>query len=142
MTEMDSDILPEAARLANRIRALQADMMQEPLQARQEFISNEIKRSMAVIAPTQRPEFCSALAEQFPRWDGNDITRQQVNASVQSQTEANSNAGAMDQQDPFFLVQQLCKLAPKLPQALKETLIERLADAGLTGRAGNRRQQD
>jgi hypothetical protein len=133
MTEMDSDILPEAARLADRIRALQADMVQEPLQARQEFISNEIKRSMAVIAPTQRPEFCSALAEQFPRWDGNDITRQQTNASGQSQTGVNSNA--MDQQDPSFLVQQLCKLAPKLPQALKETLLERLADAGLVPRS-------
>jgi len=136
MTEMNSDILPQAARLADRIRALQVDLIQEPLQARQEFIANEIKRSMAEIAPTQRPEFCSALAEQFPYWDGNDITRRQVGASVQSQTGVDSKSSMTDSQDPTLLVQQLCKLAHKLPQVLKETLIEQLADAGLALRSG------
>ena len=136
MTATEVDISRQAAQLANRLRAIQVDLADQSAESRQEFISDEIKRVLTLTQPAQRPEFLSALAEHFPSWDDNVVARQRVDSSGRSQTVVGSKTDQMELQDPAFLVQRLCELAPKLPQAQKEALIARLADAGLVGVSG------
>jgi hypothetical protein len=136
MTSTELDVSRQAAQLANRLRAVQADLADQNAQTRQEYISDEIKRILAEIPPTQRPEFLSTLAEHFPSWDDNVVARQRMNSAGETQTIIGSNADAAELQDPAFLVQRLCELAPKLPQAQKEALIARLTEAGLAPASG------
>jgi hypothetical protein len=136
MTSTELDISRQAAQLANRLRAIQVDLSEQTPQTRQEYISDEIKRVLAEIPPTQRPEFLSTLAEHFPSWDENVVAKQRVAGGGQTETIVGSKTDAMELQDPAFLVQRLCDLAPKLPQAQKEALIARLVDAGLAPVSG------
>jgi hypothetical protein len=136
MTSTELDISRQAAQLANRLRAIQVDLADDNSQTRQEYISDEIKRNLADIAPTQRPEFLATLAEHFPSWDDNVMARQRIGPAGQTQTVVGSATDAAELQDPAFLVQRLCELAPKLPQAQKEALIARLTDAGLAPASG------
>ena len=136
MTATELDVSRQAAQLANRLRAIQVDLAEQNTQTRQEYISDEIKRILAEIPPTQRPEFLATLAEHFPSWDDNVIARQQVGPEGKTQSITGSKIDALELQDPAFLVQRLCELAPKLPQAQKEALIARLTDAGLAPASG------
>ncbi len=136
MTATEMTISRQAAQLANRLRAIQVDLADQSAQSRQEFISDEIKRVLAEINPVQRPELLSALAEHFPSWDDNVVARQKVDAAGQSHEMTASKTDAMELQDPAFLVQRLCELSARLPQAQKEALTARLAAAGLGGTTG------
>jgi len=136
MTSTELDISRQAAQLANRLRAIQVDLADHNSQTRQEYISDEIKRILADIPPTQRPEFLSTLAEHFPSWDDNVVARQRIGSGGQTETIVGSKTDAAELQDPAFLVQRLCELAPKLPQAQKEALVARLTDAGLAPASG------
>ncbi len=136
MASTELDVSRQAAQLANRLRAIQVDLAEQNAQTRQEYISDEIKRILTEIPPTQRPEFLATLAEHFPSWDDNVIARQQVGSDGKTQSITGSNTDALELQDPAFLVQRLCEMAPKIPQAQKEALIARLTGAGLAPASG------
>ncbi len=123
-----TDLSKQVAALANRLRAIQADLADQNNDTRQEYMGDEIRRSLADLTPAERAEFLAELGEWFPTWEQN------ISAS-----DAPANAAKvvtqMDQQelqDPAFLTKRLCDLAPQLSASQRDAVTAMLAQAGLT----------
>jgi hypothetical protein len=122
-----TDLSKQVAALANRLRAMQADLADQPSDTRQEYMADEVHRSLADLTPTERAEFLAQLGELFPTWEQN------VSAS-DTQTKATKVETQMDRQelqDPAFLAKRLCDMASQLSPSQRDAVTAMLSRAGL-----------
>jgi len=109
---------------------VQVDFADESPEARAEYLSEEIERSLGQIVPEQRTAFLEGLMAQFPSWDA------QVEVALKkAESVERSATDARELQDPNFLVARLIQLAPSLSPDERRVLAERLREAGLAAGA-------
>lgn len=58
-----------AAAVANRLRLVQNNCVDEPPPVREEFLAEEIEHALKEVAPSKRKASLQALAEMFPAWN-------------------------------------------------------------------------
>jgi len=115
------------AATVNRIRMALVDLADEPVQARQDVLDEEIERALSQVVPDQRKAFLEELMQRFPSWD--------ARVGVELKTAESAERSATDERelsDPNFLVARLIQLAPTLSQRDRQVLIQRLCEAGLS----------
>ncbi len=125
---MSADISLKAAALANRLRLVQADFADEPVQARIEQMQDEVQRVLGTLGPAEREHLLALLAEKFPSWDAN------VSAAAPPQAAPAQVQSAMDQrelQDPSFLVARLAELGSKMSAEDKKAAAAQLRAVGI-----------
>ncbi len=123
----------QVAALANRLRAIQADLADQTSETRQEYMVDEMRRALADFAPSQRAEFLAQLGELFPTWEHNVVAR---DAASETSSQAATQMDTQELQDPAFLAKRLCDLAPQLSASQREALIAMLSRAGLAAAGG------
>jgi len=128
VSEAERLISQQVVATANRLRMVLVDFADEPEQLRQEYIDEQIERSLAKIVPEHRKAFLEELMARFPSWD----TRVEVGLAKAESVER-STSDRRELQDPNFLVARLIQLGPSLSQQDRQVLIERLREAGLAG---------
>lgn len=105
------------AGLAQRLRAMHADLAEQPAEMRKEQLHDEVQRTLAAMPPTEREPFLSELMSQFPQF---------VDAGV-------APAPAMVTSQPLdapALVERLATLAKGMSDKEREAIAQRLTGAG------------
>lgn len=127
MPDQTTDVTRLVAATVNRLRLIQVDFADQPQDARENYLSDEVEHALAKLLPDQRPAFLQELKARFPTWDG------QVDITGPSQTpNTQSAADTRELTDHMFLVSRLVQLAPTLTEEQRKIAITRLRDAGLT----------
>lgn len=127
MAEPASDRSKQIAAAANRLRMIQIDFADRPVDERTAYLSEELSRAMENVIPQDREAFLQELMARFPTWDPNVEAR-----PIEQQPAVRSETDQRELQDPSFLVTRLADLAPGLSQQQRQAVIERLRQAGLT----------
>ncbi len=123
-----TDSTKQVAALANRLRAIQADLADQTNDTRQEYMADEIRRALADLTPAERAEFLAELGELFPTWEQNVSASDTASGTAKVVTQMDHQ----ELQDPSFLAKRLCDLAPQLSASQREAVTAMLARAGLT----------
>lgn len=118
----DNDMRHQVLATANRLRLIHTDSSDEEQQVRAGYLCEEIDRALKRILPGARREFLEALAERFPAGDFGA-------AQVPQQPESQDDQGVIE--DPDYLVDLLLKVAPSLTVDNKNSIAERLREAGI-----------
>src|SRR3978361_230337 len=92
--------------LANRLRLLQIDYADQTEQVRRGYLTEEVRRVLAPVAPDQRPAFLADLQARFPTWDDK--------VDLDSPPPAAATPG-QESDDPTALVDKLVGLCKSLP---------------------------
>jgi hypothetical protein len=109
-----------ATGLASRLRLVQANFADDQPAARQNFIAEEIERSLKGIVPSKRRIYLNALAEKFPAWQPSADSPAPI---VQAAPSA--------EQTPEVLLQKLLEAAPRLAPETRAEFTRKLQQAGL-----------
>lgn len=124
MAEAERDGGDLVVATANRLRLIQADLSEEPDDVRQQYMVDEVERSLAGLVPAERSVFLDALSACFPTWD-----------SLVNATDSDADAGPgpdVDLDDALALAERLASIAPSLSDAERAGVAGRLRDAGLS----------
>ena len=122
-----TEVSKQVAALANRLRAMQADLDDQEPDTRQDYMADEIRRSLADLTPTERAEFLAQLGDMFPTWEQNVAARDTDRGTSKAVTTMDNQ----ELQDPAFLTKRLCDIAPHFSASQREAVIAMLARAGL-----------
>ena len=110
-----------ATGLASRLRLVQANFADDQPATRQNFIAEEIERSLKGVVPSKRKVYLNALAEKFPAWQ----------PSTESPAPVVIQAAPAAEQTPEVLLQKLLEAAPRLAPETKAEFTRKLQQAGL-----------
>jgi hypothetical protein len=110
-----------ATGLASRLRLVQANFADDQPAARQNFIVEEIERSLKGIVPSKRKVYLNALAEKFPAWE----------PSADSAAPVIVQAAPAVEETPEVLLQKLLNTASRLTPESKAEFARKLQQAGL-----------
>jgi hypothetical protein len=124
-----TDLSRLVAATVNRLRLIQVDFADQPADARENYLSDEVEHALAKLLPEQRAAFLQELKERFPTWD------RQVDVAANAAASTQSATDAKELQDYTFLVSRLVQLAPSLSEEQRKTAVARLAEAGLAERS-------
>lgn len=119
---MESHLTEEvlwAKGVASRLRLIQANFADDDPAARQNYLAEELDRSLKPVAPSRRDLHLQALNELFPAWGG----------TSSAPAPAVSVAPALD--SPEELLQRLIDAAAQLSEPEKAAFAKRLQQAGL-----------
>lgn len=105
-----------AATLGNRLKYLQANLAEETPDNRQNYLEEELRRSLQAIPASKRGLYLDALAERFPTWE---LAAVVVNSPA-----------AVTQQTPEEITKSFLQIAPELSGEQRETIKRRLAELG------------
>jgi len=126
LPDQTSELSRLVAATVNRLRLIQVDFADQPVDVRENYLTDEVEHALAKVLPDQRGPFITELKERFPTWEGNvSVTAPSADSAVQSASDAK------DLQDYMFLISRLQKLAPTLTEEQRKTAIARLKEAGL-----------
>ena len=129
--EGGADSVQRVTATANRLRMVLVDFADQTQDTRQEYLDEEIQRSLADVVPEQRQAFLQELLTRFPSWDARvDVTLKKTETTERSATDLR------ELQDPNFLVARLIELAPDLSAQDRRVLVQRLREAGLAAEGG------
>ena len=126
MVESDVRLRNAVAATASRLRLVQVDFADQPPAVRNEYLSDEIKRALDGVVPSERRNFLEQLQGCFPTWDGR-VEAQTVAAA----TSAKSAFDELELQDPSFLTERLVDVFATLDEPHRRAVVSRLAEAGV-----------
>jgi hypothetical protein len=109
-----------AAGLAARLRLLQASCADVPPAERQQFVAEEIERSLKGIAVGKKKSYLTALAEKFPTW-----------GPVGAPAPVVAVAPASEDDTPQSRLARLLEIIPQLSPEEKAEFTAKLRDAGI-----------
>lgn len=117
-----------AAGLAARLRLLQASCADVPPAERQQFVTEEIERSLKGIAVGKKKSYLTALAEKFPTWGSVSVPAPVAPAPQTSEDDT-----------PQARLARLLEVIPQLSPEARAEFTAKLRDAGIvaTERAEN-----
>jgi hypothetical protein len=111
---------------ANRLRLIQADLADEPADARRAHLNDEVKAALEKVPASERNDFLSAVEDRFPAWEGGRVvTGSDGNSAMLSATDM------AEFNDPAFLLRQLLKAAPSMSDEQRREAGEQLSAAGI-----------
>lgn len=131
MGQPEPDVADLVVATANRLRLIQADLSDEAEDVRQQYMVDEVERSLAGIVPAERSAFLDALAACFPTWDS------LVNQTDPDAGGAGDGHPAVDLDDALALAERLATLAGSLSESERRGVAGRLRDAGLSADGGD-----
>jgi hypothetical protein len=111
-----------AEEVATRLKMLQTSFADDPPEARQGYLVEEIARSLRDIVESRRPEYLAGLRERFPTAERVEMTKP-VPSLVPSETAERS---------PQELAEELIDRVPELTNEMKAVLAEKLHAVGLS----------
>jgi hypothetical protein len=109
-----------AAGLAARLRLLQASCADVPRAERQQFVAEEIERSLKGIAVGKKKSYLTALAEKFPAWGSVGAAPAPVPAPQPAEDDT-----------PQARLARLLEVIPRLSPEEKAEFTAKLRDAGI-----------
>ncbi|TVQ53197.1 MAG: hypothetical protein EA377_08585 [Phycisphaerales bacterium] len=136
MAEQLSGIDRRASEAAMRLRLLQDELADLSPEQREQYLVEELERTLHPLVPDEREQFLAKILERFPCWDRvNGELRISISASAGSET--NSVAGGNQSETPSAesLAQQLVSQASGLDDESLQRIQRILSEAGLTGSA-------
>ncbi|HEY7115713.1 MAG TPA: hypothetical protein VH475_03950 [Tepidisphaeraceae bacterium] len=129
MAELSTESAERIAITANRLRAVQADFADQPLDLRRRYLGEEVKRALSMVEPQARPAFLDELRRRFPAWNGevelSDVHAAAAAAAGQDQQANNDSASAR------LLAAQLLDRARRLTPEERQELAVQLGQGGL-----------
>jgi hypothetical protein len=125
MVESDAGLRNAVAATASRLRLVQVDFADQPPTVRNEYLSDEIKRALDGVVPSDRRSFLEQLQGCFPTWDG------RVEAQAAATMPAKSAFDELELQDPSFLTERLVEVFATLDETHRRSVVSRLAEAGI-----------
>ncbi|MBX3364732.1 MAG: hypothetical protein KF866_08210 [Phycisphaeraceae bacterium] len=128
---LSQDLMSQVEGTANRLRAIQADLADMDEQTRREHLEEELERAVSGIVGPERREFLAQLAARFPSWDS-DISGVGSSAPVAAAA-GGSGDDMREWRDHTKVLEQLIKLASKLPEEKRIAIRRELERAGLAG---------
>lgn len=131
MADVDKEQLVVAT--ANRLRMVQADLADETEEVRQQYLLDEVERSVQKLVPSDRAWFLDKLRERFPTWDA-----QQTAKSLAAGDEQATRSGVDEAElnDPGFLLERLGQVVRRLDDREREGVARRVRDLGLAAEGG------
>jgi len=123
---MESHLTEEAAwasGAAGRLRLIQANFADDEAALRQNYLAEELERSLKNIPPSRREKHLLALGDLFPEWGG----RQAVSAPT-------AEAGTKHPESPGELMERFLEAASALAEPEKGEVVKRLQQAGLAAK--------
>jgi hypothetical protein len=114
-----------AAAAAVRLRYLQANFADDPVESREAFLEDELKKLLDPVPLGKRQAYLDTLAEKFPTWE-----------SLSSAPGVAEKAAA-DSTSPDEIWSLFLKTLPKFSPEQRETIKKRLADAGFVRVSGD-----
>lgn len=115
--------------LANRLRLLQVDFADQTDEVRREYLTEEVRRALGGVPPSERKAFLDELQEHFPTWDAKVDVRSQSPQSAAARPAFDEK----EMKDPSFLVTRLVEVCKSLPPEQRRSVTDRLVAAGLVG---------
>jgi hypothetical protein len=126
MAELSTENSDRIATTAKRLRAVQVDFADQPIELRRRYLGDEVKRALSAIEPEQRPAFMDELRRRFPAWNG------EVDASDPSDApEPPDTPAAAAPDSTGALVAQLLDRAARMTPDQRQDLAAQLGHAGL-----------
>ena len=110
---------------ANRLRLIQIEFADASEKERKKHLSDAIEQSLKTIHPQRRREYLGQLETRFPTWDI------RVEGASPSAEPSGSIEPPPEINDWTFLLQHLLRVAEDLSEDERQTLVDRLAEAGL-----------
>ncbi len=126
MSLLNPDLMARVEETANRLRAIQADLADMDEGTRQEHLEEELERAVASVPGPDRREFLSQVAARFPSWDS-DVSAPMVVAAPSGR----SGSDSKEWEDYTKVLEQLLKLAARLPEEKRGAIRRELERAGL-----------
>ncbi len=120
-----SDAPAWAAAAAVRLRYIQANFADDPAESRESFLEDELKKLLDPVPLGKRQLYLDTLAEKFPTWE-----------SLSSAPSVAAKA-ASDERTPDEVWSLFLKTLPKFSLEQRETIKNRLADAGFIRVSGD-----
>ena len=121
---MESHLTEEASwasGAAARLRLIQANFADDEASLRQNYLAEELERSLKTIPPSRHEAHLQALNELFPAWGGRMATP----------VPAPDGGGARRAQTPEELLEEFIAAAAALSEAERAEFVRRLQQAGL-----------
>ncbi len=109
------------AATAHRLRLVQADMADQPIDVRHQCLAEEIERALASVPPDQRPAMLEGLLERFPVWE--EAEPIVIEKAIDPPADADA------------LIARLAELAGAMAPAERQALSAKLSEAGLASEA-------
>jgi hypothetical protein len=111
-----------AEEVATRLKMLQTSFADDPAEARQAYLVEEIARSLRDIGESRRPEYLAGLRERFPTAERVEVTKPAPSLAPSETAE----------RSPQELAEELVERAPELTNEMKAMLGEKLCAVGLS----------
>jgi hypothetical protein len=127
MNESAPELTRLAAQTANRLRLIQVECADQAPDARESYLTEALEEVIGAIVPEQRKVFLEELRQRFPTWD----QHVQVERVAAEATSGKSLADSAEWNDVSFVLERLIQLSQPLDAAQRQTLIDRLQEAGL-----------
>jgi hypothetical protein len=123
MAELSTENSDRIAITAKRLRTVQVDFADQPIELRRQYLGEEVKRALSAIEPEQRSAFMDELRRRFPAWNG------EVDPSDAPEPPGTPTPAAPD--GMRALVAQLIDRAARLTADERQDLAAQLGHAGL-----------
>jgi len=122
-----TDRARQVAAAASRLRLIQIDFADEPVDVRRGYLSDAIGQDLADVASSDREFFLRELMERFPTWD----QRVDMAPLPEAPSPVQSTTDERELHDPSFLLTRLEALLPELSDAEREAVTDRLRAMGI-----------
>ncbi len=114
MAGNDAARADRVAAVANRLRLAQIDFADEKEDVRRDYLSEEVRRALADIVPSERSQFLEDLQGRFPTWDA---------AAPPAQGEPKEQFSKREMNDPAYLLTRLIQVCKTLPESSKRAVV-------------------